>query len=222
MLALKRAIYVAGTLICLASPELACAAGVALDPTKTQEVILQPGINNIEAMADTGAAGTIVVAWRGNGNAHGYHSYMVLLDGDAHSGGAGHPSLLVPVEDKTTADAPFINVINDVPHTFDDVITSVRFFRSRIGGKPAFLLIIAARDLGKAESLISPAPVAIDIYRLRSFSAEEPGRPIAYFENIRHLVSAGTYCHADKAVATELKLPLPRDYAGPATANGCL
>jgi hypothetical protein len=174
-------------------------------------IALRPGVNSIQNLSGDGRTGKIIDAWRGNGNAHGYSVYMVLLpaaDGD-------HSLQVVGIDDgKAVSD-----FARDDPHTGEDALGSVVFARGSLDGKPTTLLIEATRDFPKT-SIPDPSPTTIAIYALRRFERGFGSTPDD-FELVFELRTTRTYCHSEMALHQELGLPLSRDYGGSAKPDGC-
>jgi len=176
-----------------------------------QVLALHPGLNSIPDLAGDGRTGTIVDAWRDNGNAHGYSVYMVLLpatEGD-------HRPQVVGI-DEGEAVREFAS---DNPHTGEDALGTVVFARGRLDGKPATLLIEANRDFPKT-AIPDPSPTTIAVYALRRFEGGVGSTPDD-FELAFKLRTTRAYCHSEMALHQELGLPLSRGYGGSAKPSGC-
>jgi hypothetical protein len=175
------------------------AVGVAGAPGQVMSPIaLHAGVNPIPNIAGDGKAGSISLDWRENGNAWGYGIYMVR---------AGGSIATVGDEDRLTAR----------PHTGEDVITAVRFARGPYKGRTTTFALVADRNI--VESVPDPAATTIKIYALQR-NDEPLGTPYQ-FVKVNELRAKRHYCNADMALKTELGLPLPRDYSGPRTLDGC-
>jgi hypothetical protein len=159
---------------------------------------LHSGVNQIPNIAGDGKGGSISVDWRENGNAWGYSIYMVR---------AGGSIATVGDEDRLTAR----------PDTGEDVITAVRFARGPYKGRTTTFALVADRNI--VESVPDPATTTIKIYALQR-NDEPLGTPYQ-FVKVNELHAKRHYCNADMALKTELGLPLPRDYSGPRTLDGC-
>jgi hypothetical protein len=176
-----------------AAVALAGASTSALTPIQ-----LHAGINPIPDIAGDGKAGSISVDWRENGNAWGYTIFMVRAGGS-----------IATVDD---ADR-----FTDRPHTGEDVITSVRFARGRYKGRATTFALVAERTI--VESVPAPAHTTIKIYAL--LRNDEPLGTPYYFLKLNEAAAKRDYCNADMALKTELGFPLPPDYSGPQTPDGC-
>ena len=172
---------------------LAGASTSALTPIE-----LHPGINPIPNIAGDGKSGSISVDWRENGNAWGYNIFMVRAGGS-----------IATVDD---ADR-----FTDRPHTGEDVITSVRFARALYKGRTTTFALVAERTI--AETVPAPARTTIKIYALQR-NDEPLGTPY-HFLKLNEAVGKRDYCNADMALKTEIGFPLPHDYSGPRTPDGC-
>jgi hypothetical protein len=186
--------------------------------TELTEIPVKSGLNYLDNFAADGRQGLIIVGWRDNGNAWGYHVYMVMLSSAAETGAW---EVVTTGMKRNAGDAVHqLDVIRDTPHTVEDAITSVRFGRGRVAGRPATLLIIARRDISKAPSAGAATPVAFDVFRLMR-NEDDIGKPQHYFARIDTLHATKRYCNSDLALNKELRLPLPRPYIGPNLDDGC-
>lgn len=179
--------------VTLAAAALAGTSAAALIPIQ-----LRPGVNPIPNIAGDGKAGSISVDWRENGNAWGYNIFMVRAGGSIASVDNG-------------------DQFTDRPHTGEDIITSVRFARGRYQGRVTTFALVAERTI--VESVPAPARTTVKIYVLRR-NDEPLGTPY-YFLKLREAAAKRNYCNADMALKTEVGFPLPRDYSGPRTPDGC-
>jgi len=198
-------------------------AGIA-DParagvTDLTVIPLKSGLNYIDDFATDGRRGLIVVGWRDNGDAWGYHVYLVMLKLAAETD-AWEVVTAGTGQQPGGDGVPQVDIIRDTPHTVEDAIASVRFAHGRVDGQPATLLIIARREVLTAPSVGSATPVAFDIFRLIP-NGGDVGRPSHYFARIDTLRTAKRYCNADLALNKELHLPLPQPYVGPNLEDGC-
>jgi hypothetical protein len=171
---------------------------------------LHSGANPVSRLAPDGRDGLIVLGWRENGNAHGYDLALVLLRDKA-----GTPFKVVRVD--RPGGAAWSDGITDDPHTGEDMVSSFRFARGRIDGRPATLLLVATRDAG--ETIPDPSRVTFEIYAMEH--APEVGTTPDHFRLIAKERSDGPYCNADMALARRFDLPLGASYAGARTASGC-
>jgi hypothetical protein len=172
---------------------------------------LHSGLNSIPNLAGDGRTGTIIDAWRDNGNAHGYSVFMVLLPSTE-----GDHQLQVVGIDNTKGVAEFMR---DDPHTGEDALASVVFARGRLDGKPVTLLIEATRDFPKT-AIPDPSRTTIAVYSLRRFGGGVGSTPDD-FELVFKLRTTRTFCHSEMALHQELGLPLSREYGGSAKPSGC-
>lgn len=153
---------------------------------------------------------TIVQAWHANGNAHGWHDWLVL-------GGRSEGELIgvVPAEDGTASDT-----ISDSPFDGERVIGTVRFARGRVRGQSESLLVEAHLDPSPSGVLADHAAATVRLFALRRHAGEvgettESFVPLGTARTTRH------YCNVDLAVRDTLGLPLPASYAGPNRTDGC-
>lgn len=223
MRGMPRRVWLAGAmamLACLAQSAMAADPSAAGVPQlgKLTPIPVPDGINAISKFAPDGRTGTIVMAWRDNGNAHGHYVYLVLLPLPE-----GQVSL-----DKQTGVVAFDggrgSSLEDVagasPFDGERVLQTVRFARGQWGGAPATLMLRA--DLGRSSSgvLADHAPADISIYKLDR-SPDGVGAPPDVFRLVARFRPPGRFCNADLALATALRLPLPANYAGPPRPGGC-
>jgi hypothetical protein len=198
---------------------VALAAGSAL-AARAQEkrladltpIPLQSGINNIPRLTPDGRDGLIILAWRDNGNAHGYDVALVLTQG-----GRGGPWNVVRRNGLAGQTDQGSDEITDEPHTGEDMVKAFRFARGRVDGDSATLLLTATRDT--AESIPSPSRVIFDVYRLDS--APDVGTTPDHFTPILHDRSASSYCNADLALSQRFGIPLRTSYRGSRARDGC-
>lgn len=170
---------------------------------------LHPGVNTVADFAGDGRTAQIVEGWRDNGNAHGYHLYVVLL-----------PTLSGAQDwNVVGVDGPhFGDTITDAPHTGEDVVSSVVFAKGLFDGRQATLLLTATRQW--KDSIPEPARTQIQAYVLRR-SDGDVGETQDYFQPVASYMTETKYCNADAALNAELGIPLPRNYAGGDAQTGC-
>lgn len=182
----------------LIAPVFATAALAGAPPATLTPIELDQGVNEIPNIAGDGEDGRISVDWRENGNAWGYHIFMVR---------AGGSIVTVDGEDRFT----------DQPHTEEDVITSVRFARGRHEGRETIFALVSDRTI--IESVPAPALTTIKIFVLQR-NDEPLGTPYQFLQLVERQAKR-EYCNADMALKTELGFPLPRDYSGSKAVDGC-
>lgn len=182
---------------------LGCALAIgqtapAISKPSLTPIRLHAGVNRIPNIAGDGAPGSISLRWRENGNAWGYDIFTVFAGGSI-----------------VTLDGH--DEIADQPHTGDDMVTSVRFARGDLLGKPTLFALIAERNI--VDSVPDPAETTIRIYALER-NDDGLGTPYE-FRQVRRKIAARRYCNADMALQTELGFPIARSYSGPRTVDGC-
>ena len=106
----------------------------------------------------------------------------------------------------------------DRPHTGEDVITSVRFGRGLRNGRETTFALVSDRSI--VASVPEPAPTTIKIYVLQR-NDDQIGTPYQFLK-LSEAQAKRNYCNADMALKTETGFPLPREYSGPRTPDGCL
>ena len=180
--------------------------------TDITPVGLRPGTNAVPGFLPGGGTATIVEAWRGNGNAHGHRTWMVLT-GESE----GNPVGLAPIENADGA--TFSDTIADSPFDGERVLGAARFLRATLGGKPASLFVSADLDWTDGRPLADHERATVSVFRLEA-NEEGVGPPIAFIR-VARLRSDKRYCNAELALRDELGVPLPADYAGPNRVDGC-
>ena len=152
---------------------------------------------------------TIVQAWFENGNAHGYHRWMVLAGSTP-----GQRGQLVPFEGEPG------DTISDSPFDGERVIGAVRFLRARLDDRPSTLVATARLDESNDRPLADHALATIRLYRLAT-NDDGLGPPLR-FVHVTEIQSGKRYCNAHLALRDVLRIPLPADYAGLNKTDGCL
>lgn len=181
---------------------------------------LRHGVNEVVNLAGDGRKGIIIAAWRENMNAHGYTVYSVLLPRP----GTTDDWNLVNFDTHRDHDngGTEVDSLYDSPFDGEEVLASVRFATANLDGARATMAIAARRDMSTAESFADKLPVQFEIYRLVRNTEEIPGWPFDYFDLVERFRPKKKYCNSDLALAKELNLPLPADYQGPNTDDGCI
>lgn len=165
---------------------------------RLEPVRLHNGANAIPNIAGDGAAGTITLNWRDNGNAWGYDAFTVTVR-----------SQIATIEGR--------DQITDQPHTGEDMIRSVRFARGKSEGRSTLFVLVANRDI--VDSAPAPAKTTIKVYALAR-NHDAAGAQYE-FRPIRSMTASRSYCNADMALKTELGFSLAHSYNGPMTVDGC-
>ncbi|WP_267388144.1 hypothetical protein [Sphingomonas sp. GC_Shp_3] len=192
-------------LLPLALLAVAAAPAPKIDPLAP--ITLRPGSNRVPGFLPGGGAATIIEAWRGNGNAHGYHVWMVLTG----------PSEGNPVGVASTADGG--EIIRDAPFDGERVLGTVRFARATIGGAPASLVLSARLDTTPVRPLADHEHASVRVDRLVK-TGDGIGPPLQ-FRTIATLHSERRYCNADLALRDLLGVPLPVGFSGANRTDGC-
>ena len=176
-------------------------AAATLAPSPAYELTpipMKAGVNPVADIAGDGQGGSISLDWRENGNAWGYHIFMVRVG-----------SSIATIAGK--------DFMTDQPHTGEDSIRAVRFARGRHAGKQTTLVLVADRKIGDA--VPDPAATTISIHGL---VANDDGLGTPYqFVEVEKRLAKRRYCNADMALATELGIALPPGYDGVRSADGC-
>ena len=191
----RAAALLAGAWIALATPL------AAQQVTDVTAIPLRAGVNRIEGFAPDGREAQVVLAWRENGNAHGYSLFMVMLPGRP----GGSDWNVVGLE-QPEGDPAFQDVLRDQPHAGEDVVRAVRLARGRVDGRPATLVIIATRELN-GEPYPSPAPVRFEVFALAS-GRGEIGVTRDYFRRVSVQRLEQRSCNAELALSQRFGLPI--------------
>ena len=190
-------------------------AAASPPPTVTdlKPITLHPGVNRIPGFLPGGGTATIVQGWRGNGNAHGYHVWMVL-GGPSEGNGPG----VIGVEGDEHV--PVFATVSDNPFDGERVLGAVRFATGRIGAKPATLLIEAMLNESRSGVLADHATATVRWYRL-DHDKDAIGRTTDEFVLIGTVTTAKRYCNVDLALRDAAGLALTPDFAGANRIDGC-
>jgi hypothetical protein len=99
---------------------------MAAEVTDIRLIALHDGVNEIANFSPDGGKLTIVQAWRGNGNAHGYNTWMVLSPN-----AEGRLFGVVGIERTDTRILD--EIVRDDPFDGERVMGVVRFAKARVG-----------------------------------------------------------------------------------------
>jgi hypothetical protein len=111
----------------------------------------------------------------------------------------------------------WVSFSND-PHLGDDMIKSVRFFDGFLDGTHTTHLIVGESDTSRLKFLSYAAPAHITAMK---FTRTVGGAIPASFDSFSTIITRTKYCNADMALFRELAIPLPRDYSGQGSPDGC-
>ena len=189
------------------------AAGPPPRITDLRPITLHPGVNRVPGFLVGSGAATIVEAWRGNGNAHGYHVWMVL-------GGPSEGKSVGVVGRDGDDRRPVFETISDNPFDGERVLGAVRFATARIAGKRATLLIEADLDEASSGVAADHATATVRWFRL-DHDADAIGRPTDEFVPLAEVHTAKRYCNAELALRDAAGVPLPPGFAGANRVDGC-
>jgi hypothetical protein len=135
-----------------------------------QPLGIHDGVNAVPAFTSDGAAATIVLVHRENGNAHSSDWLLVAVDGKPEAPGMpGVPGVLQLVErDEPAAQASALFGI--LPFDGENEIRALRLARARIDGRPEMLMLQAERRVSETLTLASPKRVDLQVWRLDGLS----------------------------------------------------
>jgi hypothetical protein len=186
------------------------ATAPAQDFSGVAPIPLHAGLNTIPNFAGDGRAAQIVLAWRDNGNAHGYDTFTIMVEG--RKGGRNWNAVGIEHGDR------FTDSVRDEPFDGEYMVGSVRFLHAQIGGRRTTLMVMANRQV--VNSYVEPALTRIEIFALRK-SGGIPGTTPDYFARIGQRQTSMRYCNAEMALQTELRIPVRKSYEGSRIRTGC-
>lgn len=176
-------------------------------------IALHAGVNRVPGFLPGGATATIVEAWRGNGDAHGHHVWMVL-----GAASEGNPVGLVGLDG--SEQRPVIETIDDNPFDGERVLGAVRFATARLAGKPVSLLIRAALNESVGGVPADHATATVRWYRL-DHDGDAIGRPTDEFVPISMVTTSRRYCNAELALRDVAGVALPHGFGAANRVDGC-
>jgi len=186
---------------------------MASEITDIRPLALHDGVNEVPNFSPDGGKITIVQAWRGNGNAHGYNTWMVLS-----SNAEGRLFGVVGIERTDTRNLD--EIVRDDPFDSERAMGVVRFARARVDGIDRSIFIDAHLDPEPEHAFADHNTVTIRIYQLLRASNDVGSTPDV-FRPILTMYGAKRYCNADLALHQMLSVPLAPDYAGANQVDGC-
>ncbi len=74
------------------------------------------------------------------------------------------------------------------------------------------IVIVAERDFG--ETYVDEKQVTFSVYKIKRNDDSSPGEPAVYFQRVDQFRSKKSYCDADDAIRSELKVKLPKSPDG--------
>lgn len=156
---------------------------------------------------------SVFQTWRDNGNAWGYHLYLLTNTVE------GKTSVIGVEARPGSSNTSLRDHLSDAPHTGEDALATFQFAKGRLDGKPSVLLFEAIRDPGE-HPVPSPAPTVVYVYSL-THSDGTPGWTSSYFRFVKKIPVPGTFCSSDRALKVATGLPFSADAGPPSSANGC-
>jgi hypothetical protein len=185
----------------------------AVEITNIRPIRLHAGVNEVPNFAPDGGPITIIQAWRGNGNAHGYHIWMILSpNAEDHSFG------IVGIDQNDPHGCD--ETVHDDPFDGERVIGVVHFAKARVDGRDQSILIEANLDPEPGHAFADHEPVTIRIFQLLRTDGA-PGSTPDVFKQILTMHDTKKFCNAELALHQVLHYPLASDYAGPNQVDGC-
>ena len=161
-------------------------------------IALHNGANRFDLLSDDAPAQAFV-AYRGNFNAHGYHTVAIYLwapsDADTTKQWLIVPRFGGPFDGDTGRD------MFATSEGADCTLGDLRVVQHR--GAPAEV-ILARRELGP--SFADSATTYFDFYRLTENKDDVPGWPLWYFAFVRSDTARHAYCDVNIAFDQELHL----------------
>jgi len=153
---------------CLLTSSLARAQPVqtvqSLGPYHLTPLSLRRGVTQVPDFTPDGETGTVFLAYRDNGNAHGYYAYMFSVDGN-----------LVGIYEKPGLGGPLNDLIYASPFEGENVYSVVELVRGQIGGRKGIFLIKSVRDIPIGATMVDSVPVMITIYALQTHILDQIG-----------------------------------------------
>jgi hypothetical protein len=141
---------------------------------------------------------------------------MVLLKAAAPD--SGWEAVDLEPSPSLSSDAPFGGILMRAsPHTGEDWKRSVVFARADLNGAAATLMLVADRDMAKAETAYSPVPVRLSVFALR----KDPDIDQDHFVLVRQSWAPKCYVDARWALIEAFKLSVPATYDGDRGARTC-
>lgn len=204
-----RSIILAALLAAFAGP------GLAATITDLRPVPLKPGVNPIPHMAPDGRDGVIVQADHSTAptaDASGI-DFLVLL---RHEG--GWETVDAQRAPSGSSDVDFGGeLIRSSPHAGEDWKRAVAFARAKVDGSPAFVMLVADRDMRMVKTVYDPVPVDVLTYSLQpdSFTG---GDHLVLVDRTR---TRACYVNAWLALKDVTGFPLPAFYDGDGKASAC-
>jgi hypothetical protein len=170
----------------------------AADPviTNVHPFELHPGVNKLPGFGVNGETFTIVQAWRGNGNAHGYHVWLVMSP-EAEGQPFGVTGMFV--EGQTLPQ----DLIRDDPFDGERILGSIRFARAQIDGVAQTVLIDSFLNYDSGRPLADHETARIRMFKL--VRSEDGGQPDMFVE-ISEMQTTKRYCSVEYAVRDVLHI----------------
>jgi len=169
---------------------------------------LHPGINTVPGFGVNGETFTIVQAWRGNGNAHGYDVWLVLSpEAEGQKFGVTGQEIQGEVLPR--------DIIRDEPFDGERWEGSIRFARAKVDGVPRTILIDAQLGYDGGRPFADHETATIRIFQLSR--SDDGGQP-DIFNQISERKTAKRYCNVEYAVRDVLHIPVDDSIRG---KDGC-
>jgi hypothetical protein len=193
----------------------AVAAVPPLDIAHLRPIPVHEGVNAVAHLSADGRDGIIVSGFHNaspsaDGNSR---DYLVLLSRDG-----GQEVVSAEPTPSLVSDTPFGGeLLSAAPHDGEAWKRVIRFAHAEVNGAPSTLMILAERDMRKAQDPYAGEPVRITYFQLQRDKDFDDDR----FMPLGTRWSRRCYGDANLALKDELGLPLPPDYAGPKASEAC-
>ena len=182
---------------------LACAPATRAVATvaapSTRVVALNNGPNRVDLLGD-GTSSEVFVSWRGNFNAHGFHTAAFYVFAHSDVAEAGNVWQIVPF----MGGPHDIDSGRELYATYQGADCALADIRLLHREHATAQVILATRDFG--QSYADSATVRFDYYELTRNPDGVFGRPPFYFHYFRTVHASRLYCDVNQAFAHELGL----------------
>ncbi len=180
----------------LAAPAYAAtpAAAQPLSPYRLALINLHPGANTVPDFTPDHQPAVVFLAWRENGNAHGFNDYIFTVGNNIVGVDSGGPTV-----DDVTQQFPFDG---------EQIESSVFLVRGAYAGNHGVFLLTAAKAFGKNFTFADVTPVQINIYTLKTDILAQIGFGSTddAFEPVATFTTQSCYASAQDALFSTLQI----------------